>query len=84
MTQTAYIDRMSDYCSSCRFSPKKDCPITSLYWAFLERKSDKLAGNPRLNMPLASLKRRSPEKRVHDRQIFEQVREALASGRRLN
>jgi len=26
----AYINKMSDYCSDCAFSPKRDCPITSL------------------------------------------------------
>ena len=31
----AYVDRMSDYCGDCAFSPKRDCPITPLYWHFL-------------------------------------------------
>jgi deoxyribodipyrimidine photolyase-related protein len=56
----AYIDRMSDYCSSCRFSPKakeaeKLCPFTPLYWAFLERNRKRLSKNPRLFMPYRSL-----------------------------
>ncbi|MGD8983916.1 MAG: cryptochrome/photolyase family protein, partial [Desulfobacteraceae bacterium] len=33
----AYIHRMSDYCAACAFNPKKNCPITPLYWAFLAR-----------------------------------------------
>lgn len=56
----AYIDRMSDYCASCRFSPKaKDpdllCPFTPLYWAFLHRNRKRLSNNPRLFMPYRSL-----------------------------
>ena len=34
-----YINKMSDYCESCAFDPKKDCPITPLYWQFLARQS---------------------------------------------
>lgn len=48
----AYIDRMSDYCGECSFSPTRDCPITSLYWDFLDRNEASLRGNPRLSMPL--------------------------------
>lgn len=56
----AYIDRMSDYCGSCRFSPKAKeperlCPFTPLYWAFLERNRKRLSKNPRLFMPYRSL-----------------------------
>jgi len=49
----AYINRMSDYCASCRYDPGKRvgddaCPFNALYWDFLDRNRDKLAGNPRL------------------------------------
>lgn len=51
-----YIDRMSDYCDDCQFSPNKKtgtdaCPFNALYWHFLNRNSDKLGKNPRLGMP---------------------------------
>ena len=39
----AYIDKMSDYCRDCRFHPKRSCPITPMYWAFLGRHEQKLA-----------------------------------------
>ena len=42
----AYIDRMSDYCKGCQFNPKKNCPITPLYWAFLERHRELLERIP--------------------------------------
>ena len=39
----AYIDRMSDYCKGCAFHPKKNCPVTSMYWNFLDRNGAALA-----------------------------------------
>ena len=52
----AYINRMSDYCGSCRYDVKQRtgpdaCPFNALYWDFLARHEDKLARNPRLAMP---------------------------------
>jgi deoxyribodipyrimidine photolyase-related protein len=33
-----YIDKMSDYCTSCQYSIKdKTCPMTHLYWDFIDR-----------------------------------------------
>jgi deoxyribodipyrimidine photolyase-related protein len=51
-----YINRMSDYCSACQYSPNKNtgpdaCPFNALYWHFLDRNVDKLGKNPRLAMP---------------------------------
>lgn len=48
-----YIDRMSDYCGSCRYSVKvkqgKDaCPFNLLYWHFLTRHRERFASNPRM------------------------------------
>jgi deoxyribodipyrimidine photolyase-related protein len=79
----AYLDRMSDFCGGCRFSPKRDCPVTPLYWAFLARHRKRLAGNPRLILPLRSLAKRSPEQRAADARVFERVSEALAVGKEL-
>ena len=49
----AYINRMSDYCRSCRFDVKQRtgpdaCPFNALYWDFLDRNRAKLAKNPRM------------------------------------
>ncbi len=49
----AYIDRMSDYCGGCRYDVKQKigeraCPFNYLYWDFLARHWEKLAGNPRI------------------------------------
>lgn len=58
----AYINRMSDYCGSCRYNPKQRvgddaCPFTAGYWAFLDRNAERLRGNNRMAQPLAGLKR---------------------------
>jgi len=49
----AYIDRMSDYCTGCRFDVKAKtgpgaCPFNYLYWDFLARNRAMLGNNPRL------------------------------------
>ena len=74
---SAYIHRMSDYCESCAFDPKRNCPIARLYWQFLERHRDQLGDNPRLAMPYRSLQRRGPEDKKQDREVFEQTLSAL-------
>ena len=58
----AYIDRMSDYCAGCRYSPKLKtgpdaCPFNYLYWAFLIDQSDRLKGNIRLAMPYRTIEK---------------------------
>jgi deoxyribodipyrimidine photolyase-related protein len=50
-----YIRKMSDYCTSCGYDPKKRhgegaCPFNSLYWDFYARHRAKLAPNPRIGM----------------------------------
>jgi deoxyribodipyrimidine photolyase-related protein len=49
----AYINRMSDYCASCRYDVKlrtgaTACPLNALYWNFLATHDERLRGNPRL------------------------------------
>jgi deoxyribodipyrimidine photolyase-related protein len=50
----AYINRMSDYCSACRYDVKQRtgetaCPFNALYWDFIGRHADTLKGNPRMS-----------------------------------
>jgi len=63
----AYIDRMSDYCSSCRYKVKLKngpdaCPFNYLYWDFLLRNREKLNRNPRLGMIYRTLDKMNEEK----------------------
>ena len=49
----AYINRMSNYCGSCRFDVKQRtgpnaCPFNALYWDFIARHRGKIGGNPRM------------------------------------
>lgn len=81
---SAYINRMSDYCGDCQFHPKKNCPITSMYWSFLEHNKASLDGNPRVAMPLRSLERRGDEKRETDRRVRLHVIQRLRAGERLD
>ncbi|QTK82895.1 Deoxyribodipyrimidine Photolyase-Like Protein [Agrobacterium tumefaciens] len=65
-----YINRMSDYCSTCRYDPKERlgenaCPFNALYWDFLARNRDKLKSNHRLAQPYATWARMSEDVR-HD------------------
>ena len=79
----AYINRMSDFCASCAFDPKKNCPITNLYWAFLARHRDRLADNPRMRLIFSSLAKRSQKLQEIDRQVFDWASQTLSSGGRL-
>jgi deoxyribodipyrimidine photolyase-related protein len=79
----AYINRMSDYCQGCAFNPKKNCPVTPAYWAFLERHRDRLDDNPRLRMPMASSRRRSDEQKRKDASVVSRLRVALEAGARV-
>jgi deoxyribodipyrimidine photolyase-related protein len=49
----AYINRMSNYCGSCRYAVKQRtgpdaCPFNALYWAFIARHRGMIGGNPRM------------------------------------
>jgi deoxyribodipyrimidine photolyase-related protein len=60
----AYINRMSDYCGSCSYNPRKRvgddaCPFTTGYWAFLHRNREQLGGNPRMFQAVHGLDRLS-------------------------
>ena len=65
----AYIDRMSDYCGSCRYNVKLKtgpdaCPFNALYWHFLDRNRARLGRNPRLAQAYATWNRMAEAKRA--------------------
>jgi len=74
---------MGEFCGDCAFHPKRTCPITPLYWAFLARNEGALQGNQRVAMPLRSLASRAPAKKAADTRTFGAVRERLAAGERV-
>ncbi len=80
----AYIDRMSDYCGDCAYDVKdrlgdKACPFNALYWDFLDRNSERLAGNIRLAMPYKSLRRMTAEDRAAIRAKASKTRRELGA-----
>jgi deoxyribodipyrimidine photolyase-related protein len=57
-----YIKRMSNYCQGCAYRPEQRtgdtaCPVTTLYWAFLDRHEATLAKNPRTILMAKSVAR---------------------------
>ena len=73
----AYINKMSNYCKSCPFNPKKAsgddaCPFTTLYWSFVERHQELLRKNPRLGMQVKNWERKSPAEQQAIRQQAKQ------------
>lgn len=75
----SYINRMSDYCRGCMYSPKtkvgeEACPFNYLYWNFMMENESKLVKNPRMSMPYRTLKNMSEDRK---RQIREDARTFL-------
>jgi len=63
-----YIQRMSNYCSGCRYDPAQStgptaCPFTTLYWDFLLQHEPLLRRNPRMGMQVRNLDRLSESQR---------------------
>lgn len=74
-----YIQRMGNSCAGCRYDPaqrvgERACPYTTLYWDFLMRHEQRLAGNPRMAMQLKNLARLSEADRAAVRQRAEAIR----------
>ena len=80
---SAYIQKMSDFCGKCAFSPKKNCPLTSLYWQFLEKNQQVLASNFRMKMIMASVRKRSEDQKNLDKKILEWCQDGLQRGAEL-
>jgi deoxyribodipyrimidine photolyase-related protein len=58
----AYIKRMSNYCSTCKYKPdvrfgESACPVTTLYWNFLIKHRTQFESSPRTRLMTANLKR---------------------------
>ena len=56
----AYINRMSNFCSGCRFKPNEKtgpmaCPISTLYWNFLDKHEASFSANPRMALMIKNL-----------------------------
>jgi deoxyribodipyrimidine photolyase-related protein len=77
-----YIKRQSNYCSQCRYKPdvrtgSTACPVTALYWAFLDRHEASLAANPRTALMARSVARLNDEARAAIREHAARLLERL-------
>ncbi|GGK36682.1 cryptochrome/photolyase family protein [Salinarimonas ramus] len=80
----AYIDRMSDYCAACTYSPKvkegeRACPFNYLYWNFLIENEARLVGNPRIAMPYRTLAKMSDDRKAAIREDADRFLGSLTS-----
>ena len=65
----AYVKRMSNYCQGCKYSPESRtgadaCPMTTLYWNFLDAHEKEFSGNPRTALMVKNLNRMSDKERT--------------------
>ncbi|MGB0571011.1 MAG: cryptochrome/photolyase family protein [Alphaproteobacteria bacterium] len=77
-----YINKMSDYCGSCRYDVKQKtgpdaCPFNPLYWDFLIRNEGQLRSNPRLGQTYRTWYKMSDMKRQAYLKSAEAILEAL-------
>lgn len=75
VSSAAYIDKMSNYCSTCFYSKSaktgdKACPFNSLYWNFYSRHEQKLSSNPRVKMMYQIWHKMTPS---HKAELLEQA-----------
>jgi deoxyribodipyrimidine photolyase-related protein len=69
----SYINRMSNYCKSCKYNPKEKigdeaCPFTTLYWGFLDQHEEILLKNPRTSLMAKNIARFDRVQRITLRQ----------------
>jgi deoxyribodipyrimidine photolyase-related protein len=79
-----YIQRMSNYCTVCRYRPTlrlgdEACPFTTLYWDFLMRHQERLAENTRMGLQLHNLRKIDEHERRTIRRQASRVRQTLTS-----
>ncbi len=79
----AYINRMSNYCGSCRYDVKQRtgpdaCPVNVLYWDFLDRHQARFANHPRMRMMFVHVKKIAEPELVQIRRQAAEFREALS------
>lgn len=83
-----YIQRMSNYCGQCPYNPalavgENACPFTTLYWDFLDRHRERLAGNRRMALQVKNLDRKSDDEMASIRLGAQRIRSRVDGGERL-
>ncbi len=80
-----YIDRMSNFCASCRYDPAEmtgdtACPFNPLYWDFLVRHEDKFRANRRMPYVFSTWDKFTPEKQNAIRTKAAEVLQRMEKG----
>jgi deoxyribodipyrimidine photolyase-related protein len=80
-----YIQRMSNYCSSCSFDPSlstgpRACPFTTLYWDFLLRHQSRFAKHPRTALMWRNAERLTQAQRAEIQAQANKLRLEVAAG----
>jgi len=80
-----YVDRMSDYCSGCRYDPdattgEDACPFNALYWEFLDRNEDPLRDNHRMGLVYSHLDGKDEDELADIRERADEVRDLAREG----
>ena len=78
----AYINRMSNYCGSCKYDVKKKtgddaCPFNVLYWDFMARHRERFEKHPRMAMMIRNLDRMNAGELVQIRRAATVFRDSL-------
>jgi deoxyribodipyrimidine photolyase-related protein len=81
-----YVQRMSDYCKSCRYDVRKRtgddaCPFNVFYWDFLQRNEERFADNHRMAMILKNLARMSDDEKRQITTDAKRLRDELGVSR---
>lgn len=81
---TPYIKKMGDYCGDCSLHFKKSCPISDMYWNFLEENKFHFSNNHRMAMPMRSLAKRTQQAKDSASEVTEYVRLQMGKGLKLD
>ncbi len=81
---TPYIKKMGDYCGDCSLHFKKSCPISDMYWNFLEENQSHFSKNHRMAMPMRTLAKRTQEAKDSAKEVTDYVRLQISQGLKLN
>ncbi len=74
----AYVQRMSNYCQGCKYEPgtrtgPQACPLTTLYWHFLDKHREAFEHNPRTALMARNLARIPADELLQVRQRAQEM-----------
>lgn len=83
-----YINKMSNYCKGCQYNYKEAtgedaCPVTTLYWDFLDRHHEAFKDNRRMTFQVKNLEKKSEETLAAIRTKAQKLKEAVRNGERI-